>query len=31
VVAVEQGAPVVFSCMERMGRDLAAWLGQMQP
>jgi hypothetical protein len=31
VVAAERGAPVVFSCMERIGRDLAGWLGQIEP
>jgi hypothetical protein len=31
VVPVEQGAPVFFSCMERIGRDLAGWLGQIEP
>lgn len=31
VIAVEKGAPVFFSCMEHMGRDLAGWLGQIQP
>lgn len=31
VVPVERGAPVVFSCMERIGRDLAGWLGQVEP
>jgi hypothetical protein len=27
----EKGATVVFSCMERLGRDLAGWLGQVEP
>ena len=31
VVAVEGGAPVIFTCMEQMGRDLAGWLGQIEP
>jgi hypothetical protein len=31
VVAPERGAPVVFACMERIGRDLAGWLGQVEP
>lgn len=31
VVPVEKGAPVVFACMERIGRDLAGWLGQVEP
>lgn len=31
VVPVEMGAPVVFACMERIGRDLAGWLGQVEP
>jgi hypothetical protein len=26
VVAAEQGAPVVWSCMTRLGRDIAGWL-----
>jgi hypothetical protein len=25
------GAAIVFACMERMGRDLAGWLGQVEP
>ena len=31
VVSAEQGAPVFFTCMEQMGRDLAGWLGQIEP
>jgi hypothetical protein len=31
VIPAAQGAPVVFSCMERIGRDLAGWLGQIEP
>jgi hypothetical protein len=31
VIAPEQGAAVVVSCMERLGRDLAGWLGQIEP
>jgi hypothetical protein len=31
VIPAEQGAPVVFSCMERLGRDLAGWLEQVEP
>jgi hypothetical protein len=31
VVPLERGAPVVFACMERIGRDLAGWLGQIDP
>jgi hypothetical protein len=31
VVAVEGGAPVVFTCMEHLSRDLAGWLGQVEP
>jgi hypothetical protein len=31
VIEPERGAPVVFSCMERLGRDLAGWLGQIEP
>jgi hypothetical protein len=27
----ERGAPVVFSCMSRIGRDLASWLGGVSP
>lgn len=31
VIPPERGAPVVFGCMERIGRDLAGWLGQIEP
>ena len=31
VVPLEQGAPVFFTCMEQMGRDIAGWLGQIEP
>ncbi len=31
VVPVEHGGPVFFTCMEQMGRDLAGWLGQIEP
>src|SRR5262249_48617656 len=31
LVPADQGAPVVFTCMERIGRDLAGWLGQIEP
>jgi hypothetical protein len=31
MVPAERGAPVVFSCMERIGRDLAGWLAQVEP
>jgi hypothetical protein len=31
VVAAERGSPVVFSCMEQLSRDLAGWLGQVEP
>jgi hypothetical protein len=31
VIPLEQGAPVFFTCMEQMGRDLAGWLGQIEP
>lgn len=31
VLPAAQGAPIVFACMERMGRDLAGWLGQVEP
>jgi hypothetical protein len=27
----DKGAPVVFSCMSRIGRDLASWLGGVTP
>jgi hypothetical protein len=27
----ERGAPVVYSCMSRIGRDLASWLGGINP
>jgi hypothetical protein len=27
----EKGAPVVYSCMSRIGRDLAGWLGGVNP
>jgi hypothetical protein len=27
----ETGAPVVYSCMRRIGRDLASWLGGVDP
>jgi hypothetical protein len=27
----DQGAPVVYSCMSRIGRDLASWLGGINP
>jgi len=31
LVEVERGAPVVFTCMEQLGRDVAGWLGQVEP
>jgi hypothetical protein len=31
IVPVERGAPVIFTCMEQVGRDLAGWLGQVEP
>ncbi len=31
VVPLERGAPVFFTCMEQMGRDIAGWLGQIEP
>jgi hypothetical protein len=31
VVPAERGAPVFVTCMEQMGRDLAGWLGQVEP
>jgi len=27
----DKGAPVVYSCMTHLGRDLAGWLGGIQP
>lgn len=27
----DKGAPVVYSCMSRIGRDLASWLGGVNP
>jgi hypothetical protein len=27
----ENGAPIIYSCMSRIGRDLASWLGGLQP
>jgi hypothetical protein len=29
LVEVEKGAPVVYSCMMQIGRDLSAWLGRL--
>jgi len=26
-----RGAPVIYSCMSRVGRDLAGWLGSVEP
>jgi hypothetical protein len=31
VVDAERGAPVVWSCMTRLGRDLGGWLDGVQP
>ncbi|MEO6575351.1 MAG: hypothetical protein ABIP89_16005 [Polyangiaceae bacterium] len=31
LVAAEDGAPVIYSCMSRVGRDLAGWLGSIEP
>jgi hypothetical protein len=31
LLPLEHGAPVFFTCMEQMGRDLAGWLGQIEP
>ena len=31
MVPAEGGAPVMFACMERIGRDLAGWLAQVEP
>jgi hypothetical protein len=31
VTPLSLGAPVFFTCMEQMGRDIAGWLGQIEP
>ncbi len=31
LVAADKGGPVFFSCMGRIGRDLASWLGGVSP
>ena len=31
MVPAEHGAPVIFACMERIGRNLAGWLAQVEP
>ena len=31
MVPAERGAPVIFACMERVGRDLAGWLARVEP
>ena len=31
LVPAGDAAPVIYSCMTRIGRDLAAWLGAIQP
>ncbi|HEX7666602.1 MAG TPA: hypothetical protein VF407_18875 [Polyangiaceae bacterium] len=31
LVPEDEGAPVIYSCMSRMGRDIAGWLGSVQP
>jgi hypothetical protein len=31
LVPENEGAPVIYSCMSHMGRDLAGWLGSVQP
>jgi hypothetical protein len=31
LVPPERGAPVLFACMEGIGRDLTGWLGQVEP
>jgi hypothetical protein len=31
VVPEHEGAPVVYACMSQLGRDLAGWLGAVQP
>ena len=30
-VSPEHGATVVYTCMTRLGRDLAGWLGSVEP
>ena len=31
VVSPETGGPIVYACMSRIGRDLAGWLGGVEP
>jgi hypothetical protein len=31
LVAPEEGGPVVYACMQRIGRDLTSWLAAVQP
>jgi hypothetical protein len=31
LLEADLGAPVIYSCMSRIGRDLASWLGGIQP
>jgi hypothetical protein len=31
LIPPENGAPIIYSCMSRIGRDLASWLGGVQP
>jgi len=31
LVPENEGSPVIYSCMSRIGRDLAGWLGSVQP
>jgi hypothetical protein len=31
LVAPQDGAPVLYGCMQRMGRDVASWLQMVQP
>lgn len=31
LVPENEAAPVIYSCMSRMGRDIAGWLGSVQP
>lgn len=31
LVAAEDGAPVLYGCMQRMGRDVASWLALVEP
>ena len=31
IVPPENGGPVVYACMQRIGRDLTSWLAAVQP